>query len=412
MGYQKKTLMGFGYVTFAKGVTESIKVIKIIIFARLIEPAAFGIFGSIFLVYSFLDILFQLGTEIILLQKNPQEHARLLNAAWCMNVIKGGIISLLLVLSIPFAHQLYPVAPSAVLIALTSLVPLVKGAVSLSQTVNQKQLAFKRISLVSMATVFIQSIIGVLILHSFRSVTGLILVALAEACIEVASSWLFFSPRPRWQFDTAAIRSLFKQAKWVNFAGTTNYIFHQFDDFVIGKLLGAKDLGIYQMAYTIGMVPITHSAQLVSQVTLPTFTLLTHDQHRLRRAFYRTLLGLLFLTGIPVLIFFLTGEAVIRVLFGTQWLSIFPVVYVLLCFGALRAVSGLSATLLYAVQKEKWVSSITLVSCAAIIVVAVPFVRWFGILGGAYAALFGAIAALPWMLYYSYKVLYDSHTKS
>lgn len=412
MGYQKKTLVGFGYVTLAKAATEIIKVLKVIVFARLMDPTAFGIFGSIFLIYGFLDILLQLGTEIILLQKKQDEHLNLLNAAWCMNVIKGGIISLLLIVSIPFAPELYPIAPPLALIALTALIPFIKGVASLSQTVNQKQLAFKRISIVSMLTVFVQSLTGVLILFSFRSVTGLVLVAIAEAVIEVASSWIFFSPRPRWQFDIIAIRSLFTQAKWVNLAGTTNYIFHQFDDFIIGKLLGATSLGIYQMAYTIGMVPITHSAQLVSQVTLPTFALLTHDQYRLRRAFYRTLLGLIFLTCTPVIIFFIAGEALVQLVFGAQWLSIFPVVYVLLCFGALRAVSGLSTTLLYAVQKEKWVSTITLVSCIAIIIVAVPFVQWFGILGGAYAALFGAVAALPWMIYYTHTVLYEPQTTS
>lgn len=408
MGYQRTALMGLGYVTSARVITEVVKFIKLFWIARLLHPTTLGIFGAAFLTYSFLEVFFQLGTDVILLQKKPEEARAFLNSVWTVNVLKGAVLAGIVLASLPIANLVYSVPIPWQGIVLMAVVPLIRGCASSSVVLSQKKLAFNKTSAVSVGTVFFQTLVAIGILSVSPTLEGLFMIAIVEACSEVAASWIFFSPRPRWEWQPDLIRIIFGQAKWMNITNITTYIFHQFDDFVVGKLLGAYTLGVYQMAYTIGMAPVTHSAQLVSQVTLPTFSLFADDQKRLRRAFYRTLAGLTALTIFPSVVFFVWGQQLVSLAFGEQWLSIFPMVYVLLWFGIIRGISGLSATLLFAVNKEKWVSSITVASCVTLLITIYPLVQWYGALGGAYAALCGAIASLPFMIYYTQKVLYDT----
>ncbi len=408
MGYQRTALVGLGYVTSARVITEVVKFIKILWIARLLNPTTLGVFGAAFLTYSFVEVFFQLGTDVILLQKKPEELRSLLNSVWTLNVMKGVLLTAIILTTLPFVDVVYSVPIPWYGIMLMAGVPLIRGFTSSSVVVSQKELLFTRTSVVSIATVVFQTLISLCILSASPTLVGLFFTAVTDACCDVLASWIFFAPKPRWEWQPSILRAIFRQATWMNITNITTYLFHQFDDFVVGKLLGAYTLGIYQMAYTIGMAPVSHSAQLVTQVTLPTFTLFADDQRRLRRAFFRTLAGLSAVTILPSLIFFLWGHHIVRLVFGEQWLSIFPMVYLLLGFGIIRGISGLSATLLFALHKEKWVSTITLASCFTLLCSIYPLVHRYGVMGGAYAAIGGAIASLPFMIYYTQKVLYGT----
>ena len=63
-------------------------------------------------------------------------------------------------------------------------------------------------------------------------------------------------------------------------SGVFNYLAHQGDDIVVGRLLSPTFLGLYQNAFKISSLPLTEVAQVTSQVTLPIYSKISKDVGR------------------------------------------------------------------------------------------------------------------------------------
>ena len=238
-----------------------------------------------------------------------------------------------------------------------------------------------------------------------KSTSSLIWGLIIESILEVLLSHLFISPTPKFKFDLKIAKQIIHQGKWMNLAGIFNYFFHQGDDMVVGKLLGDSSLGYYQMAYKISTLPITEVGDIFGRVSFPIYSKIREDKKRLRHAFFKTLAVITSLTVPFGLLLFFYASPVVNVLLGDQWLVITPLLRVLSIFGIVRAISGSSSSLLLALKQQQAVSIVTLVSLLGMALTVIPLTLSHGLYGTSLSALFGAVLALPFMVYFVRKVL-------
>jgi len=200
------------------------------------------------------------------------------------------------------------------------------------------------------------------------------------------------------------MKNVISRGKWVTFSGIFSYLFHNGDNIVIGKMKGVGALGIYDMAYRISMLPITEVADVVAKVTFPVYVKIAHDKKRLQKAFLKSLavVGLLCL---PIgIVFIIFPKEIIFILLGNKWLEAAQVLQVLAVFGVVRAISGVSSSVFFAVQKQAYTTVITLVSFMTLAISIIPFVNMFGLIGAGLAAVLGSLTAVPFIIYYTIKV--------
>ncbi len=391
MGYTTQTLKGISWIGILRGTTRIVSFAKIAILARLLSPAQFGVYGVAALALSFLDVLTETGVNVILVQEKD-DIDRHISSAWIVSIIRGIFMSLVLLAIAPFVSGFFRSPDSLFLLQLISIVPLLRGFINPSIVKFQKELQFKKEFLYRTILFTIDASTAVIVALATRTAASIVVGLIVGVVAEVVLSFFVAKPRPTLRFEYSYLAKIFHRGKWVTLSGVFQYLFQNVDNIVVGRMLGTGPLGLYQLGYSVSILPISEVADVVSKVTFPVYTKIAHDTQRLQKAFLRTVITIAFVTIPFGIVLFLFPEQLVTMVFGKQWVGVAPALRILAVFGVIRSIFGFFATLFLSVEKQEYVAIATLASIGAMGIVIVPFVNEFGLIGAAYAALMGSIA--------------------
>lgn len=402
MGYTKDTIKGIFWVGGFRFVTRIIAFVRIAILARILIPTQFGIYGIAFLALALLEVATETGVNVVLVQKKERIE-RYINSAWIVSIIRGIIISFFILVSAPFISHFFRSKESLTLLQLISIVPFLRGFINPSVLKFQKELKFKRESWYKSSIFFVDSSAAIIIALLTHQANSLVFGLIVGSLFEIALSFSIAKPRPRFILEREYMKNILHRGKWVTASGIFNYLFHNLDDVVVGRLLGTSSLGLYQMGYKISTLPISEGADVVSKVTFPIYTRISNERLRLKRAFLKTTLALSALTIPFGLILFIFSKEIVAIILGEKWLEVVPALRVLAIFGVVRAISGSASALFLAVERQEYITIVTLISIVGLAVSIIPLVLRFGIVGAGISALIGSLLAVPVFVYFILK---------
>ncbi len=407
MGYTKDTIRGVGWVGGLRLITRIVSFARIAILARLLSPVQFGVFGIAMLVTALLEVFTETGVNVILVQEK-KDIKEYVDSAWIVSITRGVIISIVIFLSASFVSGFFRSPDSIFLIQLISIVPLIRGFINPSSVKFQKDLEFHKEFWYRFVIFSFDAVVAIVFAYITKSAISLVFGLLAGVIVEVILSFLVVKPIPHLHFNKEYVSRIFHRGKWITLSGIFNYLYHNADNIVVGRILGTSSLGLYEMAYKISILPITEIADVVQKVVFPVFTKISEDRERLKKAFTKTLF---FVSALSVpfgMLIFLFAKEIVLLLLGDQWISIIPVLRILSIFGVIRAISGSSSALFLSVNKQEYVTIATFVSISGLLVTIIPLVLRFGMLGAGIAALIGTLISVPIFIFYSYKILYEN----
>lgn len=398
MGYYTKAVKGVSWVGAFRLSTRVVAFVRTIILARILSPVQFGVFGIASMFITFLEILTETGINVVLIQKKESIH-EYIDSAWVVSILRGIIIGSVLLLLAPVVSTFFNSPESKSAIYLISLVPFIRGFINPSIVKLRKELEFKKEFWFRFSVFALDSTVAVVFSLMLRNALGIVCGLIAGAILELILSYAVIKPWPRLVLEWDKVREVISKGKWITSAGIFDFAFSQGDDAVVGRLLGAGPLGIYQVAYKIATLPISEITDVVNRVVFPIYVKISDEPKRLRRAYLKTTTVTTLLSialGAVLLVF---GEFVVRAFLGSQWLGIIPLLKVLVVFGVIKAVVSSSSSLLLALEKQKQVSMITLVSVAGLALTIIPLTANYGLEGAVWSPLIGSIAAIPFALY-------------
>jgi len=403
MGYLKDTIRGIEWMGGLRVATRVIAFLKIAILARILLPDEFGLFGVAALVLSLLETFTETGINIFLIQlkTNFEEY---INTAWVVSIARGLLISLLIFISTPFISKFFNLPNVIPLLYLISAVPLIKGLINPSVTRFQKELMFNKEfwfrSVIYLADAFVVITLALLTKTAISFVWGLV----AGAIVEVVASFIFIKPLPKLIFNKKKVKNIINRGKWVTGYGIFDYLYQNIDDAIVGKLLGATPLGIYQVAYKISSLPVSEVAEVVSKVTFPVYVKISLDAGRLKKAFSKTVATsslLMILVGTVIFIF---PKEIVTLILGTNWLNTISIIRILAVFGVIRGIVGIPLSLFLAVNKQEYVTVVTTGSLLIMMLVIFPLINAYGVNGAAYSALIGSFCSLILSIFFTRKI--------
>jgi len=403
MGYTKTAIKGISWAGSLSFFSRGISFLRTIVFARILNPAQFGVYGIALLIMALLETLTETGVNVILVQEK-ENIEKYISTAWLVSIIRGIIIALVIILSAPFIAAFFHAPGVLGVMLLVSVVPFLRGFINPSEVTFQKDLKFHQEFWYRIAIFAFDTVISLAMVYMIHSVIGIIWGLIAGVVLEVVLSFVLLSPRPNLNIEKGYLSKIVNKGKWVTLSGIFNYLFHNFDTIVVGRILGAGGLGLYEMAYNISMLPITDVADVISKVTFPVYTKISEDKFRLRKAFLKTVV-LVSLILLPFGILIVFPYEIVKIVLGQKWLGIVDVLRILVIFGVIRAISGSTSALFLSVGKQRYVTIVTLVSMLGLAVTIVPLVLKMGIYGAGVSVLIGTLVALPFMLYFTVKTL-------
>lgn len=387
-------------------VTRGLTIVKTIILARLLTPFQFGIFGIASLVLGLLEMITETGVNVVLIQEKNKID-KYLNTGWVVSIVRGIIISLLIIIFTPLITSFFSSPYSKNILYLISIIPFLRGFVNPAIINYQKDLKFdnefKFRSIVIAFEVFATVVFGVILRNENAFVWGLIV----STVVEVILSFTLIKLRPKFEFNIERLKFIISGGRWVTGAKIFDYLFSHGDDIVVGKLLGTYSLGIYQQAYRISSLPIIEINETFQKVTFPTYSKMINNKKELRKTYLKTLMATLLII-IPIgLILFIFPTQIVLLGLGSNWLTAVPVLRVLAIFGVIKTIANSAFPILLANKRQDIVMLLTFIGILGLAISIFPLINLYGLVGAGISTIIGSLVMVPLAFYWIRKITND-----
>jgi lipopolysaccharide exporter len=168
-------------------------------------------------------------------------------------------------------------------------------------------------------------------------------------------------------------------------ANLVNYILLNVDYAFVGHLLGATELGVYLVAFTLASAPYSLLGAVINNVSMPAFSRVKHDPELLRNAMAAALRSVT-LVALPICAMTMAlARPLVLTFFGAKWAGAVHALEVLSLYGAVFIVCLLFANMLTGLGRTKFLLVLQLIWIGALVPAMVLGVRRDGVTGAAYA---------------------------
>ena len=318
---------------------------RTILLARLLAPRDFGLFGIALLTLSTLEAVTQGGLAAAIVQRKGSVRAHL-DTAWTLQLARGAILAAIVFLGAPLAAGFFLEPLAIPLLRTVALSVLLQAFSNVGAVLLQRELDFRRRFFHLASGTVADLVVSVLFAFVFRSAWALVFGLLARNATQTVVSYIVHSHRPRLSFSRARATELLEFGRWVFLSGLIAFLITQGDDILVGRVLGATALGLYQMAYRLANLSTTEVSHVISAVAFPAYAEIQQESSRLSRG-HRDLLGAVALLAFPMAVgVIFLAPAFVSVVLGQDWIPAVPAVQILAAYGALRALGSTNGALL------------------------------------------------------------------
>jgi O-antigen/teichoic acid export membrane protein len=371
---------------------RALAIIGIAVLARLLTPADFGLVAMTTVLIDGIELATSFGFDIALLRDARVERARY-DTAWTLNLLLGvGAGVLLLLFTIPAATfysepRLYGLMP------LLAIGMAIKGFENVGTVEFRKQMDFRR-EFVFMATKrFVNFAFAVAFALWLRNYWALALSILTSRAVGVVLSFIMAGYRPRLRLSEA--KDLFHFSKWLMFTNLLWFLQGRLPDFIIGRIAGPRDVGLYSNAADIARMPTTEIVAPINRAVYPGYARHRDDVAGLS-AIYLQVIAALWSLALPAAVgLAIIAQPFVLVFLGDQWLSIVPTMRVLTIAGFCGLIVGNQHYVYLALGRSHIVTRLATIQLVAMIVGALWMAPRLGIIGIAYAVLFSSALDVP-----------------
>lgn len=325
---------GAAWMFSARLIDKVLGLVSTLFLARLLVPEDFGLVAIATAVIAFLALMANFSFEVALIQHPAPTRAHY-DTVWTIGLVFGIAIALALVaLSYPLASfynepRLVAIMPVLALGALLGHLHNV-GCVDFS-----RDLQFHREFLLNLYRRVLSVPATVALAYWLRDYWALIWGSVLTAAIGTMLTYAMHPFRPRWSL--ACKTELFGFSKWLFLTNVLQFVSWRAGDFIIGKLRGPYELGLFTMANEFGSLPATELVAPINRAAFPGYSRLASDRAELIRVYSRVM-GLVALVALPVGAgIALTAETFVPLLLGPKWVDAIPTLQLLALAGAVVA---------------------------------------------------------------------------
>ena len=389
-GLSHSILGGLFWTLVGTGGQAVLRLLVLVILARLLTPADFGVVSAALVVVGFTTIFSQLGVGPAVVQR-PDLEAVHLRAGFTLSLLFGSLTTVLICMLAPATASFFHIPELTPVVRVLSVVFLVSGTSVVAESLMQRDMQFRRLAVINLVAFGAgYGAVGVGLALMGWGVWALVGAQLAQTVLKTGISLIVRPHQMRLSLQRRASGDLMYFGGGFTVARIGNYLASQLDNLVVGRWLGAAALGIYGRAYQLMAAPAMFLGEILDRVLFPAMVTVQDQPERLGAA-YRRSIALIALLMLPVsVVLVILAPEVVRVLLGPGWTEVVAPFQIFAAGLLLRTSYKMSDSLVRAtgaVYRRAWRQAIY-----AILVVAGAWIgRGWGVRGVALGVL-GAIA--------------------
>jgi len=334
MSFRKKSILGVFWVFIQQFSGQAVTFVISIILARILMPADFGLIGMIAVFMSISQILLNSGlTQSLIRETKPTQLDY--STVFYFNIGVGAILYIILFMVAGWIADFYKQAILTSIVRVYALIIVINAFGAVQFTRLTKQMDFKTQMMVTVPSLFVGGIVGVVLALKGYGVWALVYMSLLQAIMRTIQVWFRSKWIPSWQFSKEKFKYHFGFSYKLGLSGLINSLYSNLYQIVIGKFFAASQVGFYARAESMRNLPVGNIAAALNKVTYPMFAEIKDDNPRLKKVYRMLMQSVTFLLA-PIMVYLIViAEPLFRLLFTEKWLPAVPYFQILCVSGIL-----------------------------------------------------------------------------
>ena len=386
-------------------IERSLRFARYVILARILAPDQFGLMALVMSASSALEALTEVGVKQSVIQNKRGADPEYLNVAWWFQAVRGLGLFAIAFLAAPWISSFYQKPELLWLLRVAFLAILFRGFVSPRAHVLEKQYRFGMVVFLLQGSGIVGAVIAIVLAFVIRNVWALVIGFVCEYAIMCVLSYVFVPFVPRFRLDRACLRELTEFARGMFGVPILTMIAFETDVLVLGKMVTGGEVGMYYLAMTLVLLPITLYGRMIHPVLLPAFSEKQDDREALRRVILRVTRTMAIFT-LPLVAFMASSAGGILALAYTSRYTAVTAPFALLC---LLIVCRIEAPVLnsayLAVGQPRLNRRLVVLRAAIIGGLIYPAIVHFGLLGAAVVVVLGNGIGLLMQVFWSRRIV-------
>lgn len=394
-----RTVRGGVTTLAAQAVGLVLNVLSIVILARILSPADFGLVAMVTALIGIAAMFKDSGLSAATIQRSTVNHDQISNLFWTNVALSVGL-GLCIAAAAPAIVWLYNEPRLLPITLAVAAVFVIDGSALQHQALLRRQMRFGALALIQVASNLLALIAAV---AAALGGAGYWALVIQVAVRQVASTFLAWTlsgwvpSRPR---QAAGTRSMLGFGGYLTGFSFVNYFARNVDDVLIGRVWGGSELGFYAKAYQILTLPLQQINGPIAAVATPALSRLQEKPEEFRD-FFRQVLGVIAALTLPLVGWMiLCRRELVLLLLGAQWEAAIGIFGWLAISAFAQPIGNISGVLYVALGRAKRMFKWGLMSSAWLVAaffVGIPY----GAVGVACAYSVAVLMMMPALIAYA-----------
>lgn len=316
-----------------------LSMINTLILARLLVPSDFGLIGMVTVFINFLVLFKDAGLSTATIQNEKITPGQINTLFWINAVISIGLGLIILFFS-PLVAAFYKKQELTAVTAVLSISFIIQGFSIQHNALLQRHLKFRTTALIEVLSQLTSILVAISMASTGFRYWALVGGTMTRSIVIVLLTYYFCPWMPGKILKGTGVRPMLKFGGHLTGSYFIGYLSRNLDSLLIGRMIGAASLGLYNRAYTLLMQPLTQISGPLTSLSLPVLSSLKNEPERYR-SYYMQLLDILVSLALPITVYcFLEAEFLINILLGAKWMEATPVFKILSIGGIFVAISS------------------------------------------------------------------------
>jgi O-antigen/teichoic acid export membrane protein len=370
-------------------ITQFVFVLFGIFLARILSPSAFGIVSMVVIFTNFAALFIDMGFGVALIQKKDADNEHYSSVFW-LNLAIGIFLYLLFFIAAPFLSVFYHEPQITALVRVICLSFIINALSSIQSNLLIRDLKFKEKVIINWISMIVGYSVAFYLAYNNYGTWAIVWMTLATALVNTILYWLSSNWYPNFRFNILKIKELSSFGFNVLGDTTVNYWSRNFDNFLIARVLGSAELGLYTRAYSLMLLPLRNISSVITKVMFPAFSKKQDDIQSIK-LYYLKIIKFISLLTFPAMIgLSLVSKEFVLLFFGASWSGMIGVLSILSLVGTFQSVFSLNGMIYNSLGKADIAFRVSIIVNTVLIIAFLIGIN-SGIIGMAWSYLIASL---------------------
>lgn len=345
MSLKRKTISGLIWTFSQQFGAQGIGFVVSVVLARILMPEDFGLIGMIAVFMAIGQTLVDGGLSQSLIRTDNVSNTDL-STVFIFNLIGSLVIYGLVYLFAPLIANFYHQEILINILRVYALSFIINAFSTIQFTILTKNLDFKSQLLVTIPSLIVAGVVGVILAYRGFGVWSLVYMMLIRSGLISLQLWIRSEWKPSFLFSWSSFKYHFHFGYKLTLSGLLDTIFKNIYQIVIGRFFAPAQVGFYTRADSLKQLPVSNMSNALSKVTYPIFSSIKHDDIRLKRAYKEIMQMVIFIIAPTLCLLGSVADDLFILLFTEKWLTAAPYFQVLCVAGILYPIHAYNLNIL------------------------------------------------------------------